>query len=63
MKLFSRNLEDHTNKYPDLIKRLPDVLVESDASFLADAEVVAWDVNKKVILPFQQLSTRKRKVG
>ena len=63
MHIYSRNSEDNTTKYPDIIARMPKVLKDSVKSAVVDAEAVAWDPEKKEILPFQVLSTRKRKVG
>ncbi|XP_059178450.1 DNA ligase 1-like isoform X2 [Physella acuta] len=59
--IYSRNSEDNTSKYPDIIKRMPKVVGADVKSCVLDAEAVAWDVEKKHILPFQVLSTRKRK--
>lgn len=62
MWVYSRNLENNTEKYPDVIEKLPGALVDKDTEFIADGEVVAWDIVEKSIMPFQTLSTRKRKV-
>uniref|UniRef100_A0A914WHZ8 DNA ligase n=1 Tax=Plectus sambesii TaxID=2011161 RepID=A0A914WHZ8_9BILA len=60
-RVYSRNQEDNTSKYPDILNRLAGAMNENVKSFIADAEVVAWDVERQIILPFQVLSTRKRK--
>jgi len=61
VNIFSRNQEDNTTKFPDIIARLPSCLVEGVESAVLDCEAVAWDREKKSIQPFQILSTRKRK--
>ncbi|VDO03889.1 unnamed protein product [Rodentolepis nana] len=93
VRVYSRNQEDNTSKYPDIVNSLVACVVEaatlsSDArklllsiadedaklpmkgegeenepvtSFIIDSEAVAWDVDAQQILPFQVLSTRKRK--
>ncbi|XP_030258803.1 DNA ligase 1 [Sparus aurata] len=61
VRIFSRNQEDNTSKYPDIISRIPKVKKDSVVSCVLDAEAVAWDREKKQIQPFQVLTTRKRK--
>ncbi|XP_033960785.1 DNA ligase 1 [Pseudochaenichthys georgianus] len=61
VRVFSRNQEDNTTKYPDIISRIPKVKKDSVVSCVLDAEAVAWDREKKQIQPFQVLTTRKRK--
>ena len=59
--IFSRNSEDLSKKYPDVLGKL-DTWVKPDVkSFVLDCETVAWDMEAKKVLPFQQLMTRKRK--
>ncbi|KAJ3595399.1 hypothetical protein NHX12_004703 [Muraenolepis orangiensis] len=61
VKVFSRNQEDNTSKYPDIIARIPKVKKASVVSCVLDSEAVAWDREKNMIQPFQVLTTRKRK--
>ena len=72
IRVFSRNSEDNTNKYPDLVKTLHEVgmrgvcdgqsIPEGVTTCILDSECVAWDREQNKILPFQVLSTRARKV-
>jgi len=59
--IFSRNSEDLSKKYPDILVKLPTWVKDGTNSFVLDCETVAWDVEEKKVLPFQQLMTRKRK--
>lgn len=59
--VFSRNSENMTQKYPDLIGFLDQIAAEATREYVIDCEVVAWDPQAQRLLPFQILSTRKRK--
>lgn len=61
VSIYSRNQENNTSKYPDVINRLDNCKTYSVRSCVLDCEAVAWDREKKQIMPFQILSTRKRK--
>ncbi|KAK9462887.1 ATP-dependent DNA ligase [Lipomyces oligophaga] len=60
-KVYSRNSEDMSTRYPDILASIPQFVKEGTKSFILDCEAVAWDRSTKRILPFQVLSTRKRK--
>ncbi|KAH7258161.1 ATP-dependent DNA ligase [Fusarium solani] len=59
--IFSRNSEDLSKKYPDILAKLGTWVKPDTKSFVLDCETVAWDVDEKKVLPFQQLMTRKKK--
>ena len=59
--IFSRNSEDLSKKYPDILAKLDTWVKQDTKSFVLDCETVAWDLVEKKVLPFQQLMTRKRK--
>lgn len=58
--IFSRHLEDITDKYPDIVAMVPKLLGDDVKSFIMDAEVVAVSSNGE-LQPFQSLSNRARK--
>lgn len=59
--IFSRNSEDLSKKYPDILSKLNTWVNTDTKSFVLDCETVAWDLVEKKVLPFQQLMTRKKK--
>ncbi|GAB00057.1 uncharacterized protein L969DRAFT_54793 [Mixia osmundae IAM 14324] len=72
VRLFSRHLEDMTEKYPDILALVPTMLNATAArksagepehvdSFVMDAEVVAIDVASGALQTFQALAGRAKK--
>ncbi|OCH96116.1 ATP-dependent DNA ligase [Obba rivulosa] len=61
VSVFSRNSEDMSKKYPDLMEQIPHCIKENTKSFVLDAEAVAIDKDTGRLMPFQELSRRKRK--
>eukprot|EP00190_Bangiopsis_sp_CCMP1999_P002553 CAMPEP_0198738088 /NCGR_PEP_ID=MMETSP1475-20131203/68197_1 /TAXON_ID= ORGANISM="Unidentified sp., Strain CCMP1999" /NCGR_SAMPLE_ID=MMETSP1475 /ASSEMBLY_ACC=CAM_ASM_001111 /LENGTH=722 /DNA_ID=CAMNT_0044501959 /DNA_START=14 /DNA_END=2182 /DNA_ORIENTATION=- len=63
VKMYSRNAEDQTVKYPDVVQAVNELIRAGDqhAEFIIDAEIVAFDNATQKILPFQQLQGRARK--
>lgn len=61
MRIYSRNGENMTERYPEI--NIADFIRDTSLSksLILDCEAVAWDNEQKKILPFQVLSTRKRK--
>lgn len=60
-RVYSRNSENMSERYPDILAALPSIVKPPVESVILDCEAVAWDRQDKRILPFQMLSTRKRK--
>ncbi|KAI0358467.1 ATP-dependent DNA ligase [Trametes cingulata] len=63
VKIFSRHLEDMTDKYPDVVSLVEDMLESAPQtqSFIIDSEVVAIDPGTGELKTFQELSNRARK--
>ncbi|XP_037287088.2 DNA ligase 1 [Rhipicephalus microplus] len=61
VRIYSRNQEDNTGKYPEVVSRIRAAISPNTKTCILDSEAVAWDRPSQTILPFQTLSTRKRK--
>lgn len=61
IQIYSRNSENMTEKYPDVIQVVKETLAQDVESCIIDSELVAYDQVNKKILPFQVLTTRGRK--
>lgn len=61
VELFSRNLENITSQYPDLVKLAINNIKVGDA--IVEGECVAVDSGTGYMLPFQELMKRRRKYG
>ncbi|KAH9061282.1 DNA ligase [Lactarius vividus] len=63
VNLFSRHLEDMTEKYPDVVYLAHHFFAMSQemSSFIVDAEIVAIDIGGDTLKSFQELSNRHRK--
>jgi DNA ligase 1 len=60
VKLFTRNLEDITEMFPEIVSAVNDLNVDS---VILDSEIVGWDGKKQEFLSYQDTMTRRRKYG
>ena len=60
VKLFTRNLEDVTDMFPEVVEDAQKAPVES---FILDSEVLGWDYENDTFLTYQETMQRRRKYG
>jgi len=61
VKIFSRNLENMTVTYPDVVKAMIQNIPVTVTNCIIDSELVAFDNEKEKILPFQTMTQRSKK--
>lgn len=62
IRVYSRNSEDMTQKYPDVLEIVKAMVEKTDIkNCIIDSEVVGYDTEQDKILPFQVLANRPRK--
>lgn len=60
VKLFTRNLEDVTEMFPEVVQEA--MAMKAD-SFILDSEILGWDHRKGNFLSYQETMQRRRKYG
>ncbi len=58
VRLFTRNLEDVTESFPEIVQAASKLSCESA---VIDSEVIGWDYEKSVFKTYQETMTRRRK--
>lgn len=61
VQIFSRNMENMTHMFPDLIKYIKENVSPDTNSFVIDSEVIAFNPETGMLLEFQKTIQRKRK--
>lgn len=62
VKLFSRNLEETTAMFPDVVEKLQELASQTGIkSAIFDSEAITYDPESEGFLPFQETARRKRK--
>jgi len=60
VRLFSRNLNDITDMFPEIVE---EVSALKEKSCILDGEIIGWNERTKKFIPFQESMSRKRKYG
>lgn len=58
VRLFTRNLEDVTEMFPEIVESVRDI---KDESFILDSEIVGWNYKTDTFLSYQETMQRRRK--
>lgn len=58
VKLFTRNLEDVTEMFPEIVESATNIPLDS---FVLDSEVLGWNYSKNTFLSYQETMQRRRK--
>ena len=58
VKLFTRNLEDVTEMFPEIVEYARNL---KETSFIMDSEIVGWNYKKEKFLSYQETMQRRRK--